>query len=46
MKIFYAVLTALFAVGTLGEKEPDKRKIFELCFCVSAKALLLLALRG
>lgn len=42
MKAFYTVLTVIFAVGTLGEKELDKRDIFALCFCVSAVSLLFL----
>lgn len=42
MKIFVSVLTALFALGVVSEKNNGKTVIMCICFCVSMVMLLFL----
>lgn len=39
MKVFVGIITALFAIGSIAEKDRDRSKMFAGCFCVSMTAL-------
>lgn len=39
MKIFVGIIAVVFAIGSIGEKDKDRSKIFAGCFCVSVAAL-------
>jgi len=42
MNWFLGAIVALFAIGTIGEKNNEKRGMYALCFLVSIVALTLI----
>lgn len=39
MKVFVGIITAVFAIGSIAEKDMDRSKTLAGCFCVSMAAL-------
>lgn len=39
MEAFIGIITALFAIGSIAEKDMDRSKTLACCFCVSMAAL-------
>lgn len=42
MEIFVFVMTALFAIGVIAEKDSSKSKLLATCFCISMATLVIL----
>lgn len=39
MKVFAGIITAMFAIGSITEKDMERSKTLAGCFCVSMAAL-------
>ncbi|MCI8561997.1 MAG: hypothetical protein HFH69_00605 [Lachnospiraceae bacterium] len=40
MAIFLGILSGAFAIGILGDKKPERCKVYALCFCICIAALV------
>ncbi len=42
MEVFVGIVTAVFAIGTIAEKDKGTGKMLALCFCISMAALTII----
>ena len=42
MKVFFCIIAAIMAIGTIAEKDKENAGRFALCFIVSVFALMIL----